>query len=492
MAPSTAKISASSAASGFSRAPGVPRHQRRRRAAYRAEAGSSGWSLRAAIREHSIGVADCVSAGAGSVLVLWAFGGLSGATVAISASVLGAAIFHTAGGHRDSHTKFCRSTLDEIPAILVFAGLLTLLLTIVYPAESHVRVDGWRTGALWAALGITLCFGRMIARAIAGRLIGPERCLVIGTITEARRVQRRLRAAGARAYIVGTVLPSQLGSQDNIEDLREALSTVAADVEADRLIVAAAGHEQADIARLVQVARLEGLELSVSSPLLDAAAAGPQIQHVSGMALLAADPIQSGRVSLSLTRAIDVAFSSLFLLASAPLFATIALAVKLDSPGPVFFRQVRVGLNGTRFRIVKFRSMVTDAEARKASLRGRSEVGAEMFKLADDPRVTRVGRFLRHRSLDELPQLLNVLRGDMTLVGPRPLVVDEDAIIEGVGRGRLQQTPGMTGPWQVLSERVAQAEMLDVDYSYVTNRSLWVDAKILVRTALHVMRNRNV
>jgi lipopolysaccharide/colanic/teichoic acid biosynthesis glycosyltransferase len=158
----------------------------------------------------------------------------------------------------------------------------------------------------------------------------------------------------------------------------------------------------------------------------------------------------------------------------------------------MFFRQVRVGRDGRHFSILKFRSMVADADARKPELWALNEAGAGLFKIAQDPRVTRVGRFLRRTSLDELPQLVNVLRGEMSLVGPRPLVLDEDALVLGLDRSRLHLTPGMTGPWQVLGTRVPMPEMVGIDYLYVANWSLWLDCKILLRTVAHVVRRGNL
>jgi lipopolysaccharide/colanic/teichoic acid biosynthesis glycosyltransferase len=171
---------------------------------------------------------------------------------------------------------------------------------------------------------------------------------------------------------------------------------------------------------------------------------------------------------------------------------TIAIAIWLDSPGPILFRQVRVGRDGRHFLIFKFRSMVNDAEAQKDRLRGENEAGAGLFKIAEDPRITRVGRVLRRTSLDELPQIFNVVRGEMSLVGPRPLVVDEDAQVLGLDRSRLHLTPGMTGPWQVLGHRVPMREMVGIDYLYVANWSLWLDVKILLRTVRHVARHTNL
>jgi lipopolysaccharide/colanic/teichoic acid biosynthesis glycosyltransferase len=168
------------------------------------------------------------------------------------------------------------------------------------------------------------------------------------------------------------------------------------------------------------------------------------------------------------------------------------VAIRLDSKGPIFFRQIRVGWKGRPFFIVKFRSMVTDAEARKDEVRALNVAGPGLFKVDNDPRVTRVGRFLRRTSLDELPQVFNVLSGEMSLVGPRPLVTDEDAQVLGLDRCRLDLKPGMTGPWQLLGSRVPLQEMVEIDYLYASNWSLWQDLKILFRTVQHVVRRGNV
>ena len=194
-----------------------------------------------------------------------------------------------------------------------------------------------------------------------------------------------------------------------------------------------------------------------------------------------------------LKRAFDLLGASIGLLAISPLMVAFAVAIKLDSRGPVFFRQLRVGRHGQRFHMVKFRTMVPNADALKDSLRHRNEAQEGLFKIAEDPRVTRMGRLLRKSALDELPQLLNVLRGEMSLVGPRPLVIEEDERIEGWHRRRLELTPGMTGPWQILGPtRVPIKEMVAIDYLYVANWSLWTDIKILLRTVPHVLARRGM
>jgi lipopolysaccharide/colanic/teichoic acid biosynthesis glycosyltransferase len=189
----------------------------------------------------------------------------------------------------------------------------------------------------------------------------------------------------------------------------------------------------------------------------------------------------------------DVGSASLGLAVAAPLMAVTAASVKLTSRGPVFFRQERVGRGGRPFELLKFRSMCVDAEERKRELLGANEAAEGFFKIADDPRITRVGRFLRKTNVDELPQLLNVLRGEMSLVGPRPLIPQEDRRVVGWHRRRLELTPGMTGHWQVLgSSRVPLDEMVAIDYLYVANWSLWTDLKLLLRTVPHVLRARGL
>jgi lipopolysaccharide/colanic/teichoic acid biosynthesis glycosyltransferase len=178
------------------------------------------------------------------------------------------------------------------------------------------------------------------------------------------------------------------------------------------------------------------------------------------------------------------------LLVLSPLILLIAVAVRLDSRGPILFRQRRVGRYGHIFEMLKFRSMSPDAEQRLEELRHLNEADG-LFKIENDPRVTRVGRIIRRSSLDELPQLVNVLRGDMSLVGPRPLVLEEDSRIEGDFRKRLELAPGMTGVWQTLgASRIPLEEMVRLDFLYVADWSLWKDVKILLRTLPYVIEGR--
>jgi lipopolysaccharide/colanic/teichoic acid biosynthesis glycosyltransferase len=214
------------------------------------------------------------------------------------------------------------------------------------------------------------------------------------------------------------------------------------------------------------------------------------VSRRNGLPAGSAQP-RSRPVATAAKRVVDIALSALLLAIGAPLFLLFALLIKADSPGPVLFRQPRVGRHGEVFGMLKFRTMTRDAESRKLALLELNEAPDGLFKISADPRVTRIGRFLRTTSLDELPQLLHVLTGRMSLVGPRPLVPEEDALIDGGNRQRLEMRPGMTGPWQVAgASRIPIREMVVLDREYVAGWSVLGDLGLLVRTAPHVLRRR--
>ena len=270
------------------------------------------------------------------------------------------------------------------------------------------------------------------------------------------------------------------------------LRRVVRDLGVHRIIIAPSTTDTTGVVNLIRTAKAVGVRVSVLPRMFEVVGSAVEFDDVDGMTMLGVRRFGLSRSSRLLKRAFDIVLTGAGLIVIGPLLAMIAVAIRLESRGPVFFRQVRVGRDGEHFRIFKFRSMVADAEAQKDSLRALNEAGDGLFKLTRDPRVTRVGSFLRRTSLDELPQLLNVMRGEMSLVGPRPLVVDEDAQVIGLDRSRLHLTPGMTGPWQILGSRVPMQEMVGLDYLYVANWSLWLDLKVMLRTVRHVARRGNV
>jgi lipopolysaccharide/colanic/teichoic acid biosynthesis glycosyltransferase len=194
-------------------------------------------------------------------------------------------------------------------------------------------------------------------------------------------------------------------------------------------------------------------------------------------------------VQQAFKRLLDITFSSIFLTAAAPAMALIAIAVRLDSPGPALFVQRRVGLEGRVFRMLKFRSMCVDAEQRLAALAHLNVGGDHLVRIPADPRVTRFGSFLRRTSLDELPQLVNVLKGDMSLVGPRPQSPGEVALYSRRERARLSVRPGMTGLWQISArDNPRFEEWIRLDLEYIERWSLLLDLQIMLRTPTVLLR----
>jgi exopolysaccharide biosynthesis polyprenyl glycosylphosphotransferase len=244
---------------------------------------------------------------------------------------------------------------------------------------------------------------------------------------------------------------------------------------------------------LVREVRRPDVHLSIVPNFYELFASNAAIEDIEGVPVVSLPSMQFSRTVRMLKRTFDIVASAAGLLVVSPVLAAAAIAIKLDTRGPVFFRQARHGRGGREFRITKFRTMVADAESKRFELAHLNEMegGGPLFKIADDPRITRVGAFLRKWSIDELPQLWNVLRGEMSLVGPRPFVVHESEQITGWASRRLETTPGITGLWQVLGRNdIPFEEMVKLDYVYVTNWSLWWDIKILVQTLPTVLKRQ--
>jgi exopolysaccharide biosynthesis polyprenyl glycosylphosphotransferase len=350
---------------------------------------------------------------------------------------------------------------------------------------------------LWLSLTGLLMAGRAVARMVALHAAPTERCLFIGDSELAEAIRPKLIThGGVKAEMVSHVDLIAAGSWstdacsgEKLEEIRELARTL----DIHRAIVAPGSADAGEMLDLMRTLKAVGVRVSVLPRLLEVVGSSVEFDDLHGVTLMGVPRFELTRSSRALKRAFDLLGASLMLIAVAPVMIAIAIAIKLDSRGPVFFRQLRVGRHGRRFHMLKFRTMVPDAEALKDSLRVHNEAAEGLFKIADDPRVTRVGKFLRKSALDELPQLLNIARGEMGLVGPRPLVIDEDRQIEGWHRRRLELKPGMTGPWQILGPaRSPLREMAVMDYLYVANWSLWSDIKILLRTFSHVCARRGL
>ena len=243
------------------------------------------------------------------------------------------------------------------------------------------------------------------------------------------------------------------------------------------------------IKQIVRTARRRRLHIKVVPELYDGLATGFSIEHLGHIPVIALSRPPVPSLQLLLKRGIDVVGSTIALVALSPLIATIAVAIKLDSPGSVFYSSPRVGKKGRIFRCYKFRTMVNEAEQMQQSLKQFNERRGVLFKMKDDPRVTPFGRFLRRSSLDEVPQFWNVLKGDISLVGPRPALVGEFEQYSLEHLERLEVMPGITGLWQVTARRDPSFERyVDLDRHYVENWSLWLDLEILMRTIPAVLK----
>jgi exopolysaccharide biosynthesis polyprenyl glycosylphosphotransferase len=381
-----------------------------------------------------------------------------------------------------------KSTLNELPGMVNLATLFTLVIWL----SRHVIVIGAPTTtqllALWCLLIATILFGRVVARAYARQRSPIERCLLVGSPRVHQRLAAKFEHGGADAVLVDSIPVGRVATDHDL------LSRVARDLAVQRVIVAPSDHTDPELTMdVVRAVSASGLRVSLLPSALGAAGSSVAFDDLGGMPLLGVSRFGLSKSSTAIKRSFDLVGACVALLVFAPLMSMLAVLIKLDSPGPVLFRQTRVGRNGHHFEMLKLRTMTDNADLFKDELRDRNEATGGLFKIANDPRVTRVGRLLRNLSIDELPQLINVLRGDMSLVGPRPLVIEEDEHVTGFDRRRLHLTPGMTGRWQILgSARIPLPEMVKIDYLYVANWSLWADVKILLETVGFVLHGRGL
>jgi exopolysaccharide biosynthesis polyprenyl glycosylphosphotransferase len=394
-----------------------------------------------------------------------------------------------------------KTTLDEAPKLFQLATLCALG---VWLLDGHIVIGQHSLSRheallLWLALAAMLVVSRSLARCLARLLTPPERCLLIGDEDSARAVRARLGChGGVKAEWVAHVQFDRAGhwatdsySGPGLEHIRELARTL----DVQRAIIAPSwdDSQRRQLLDLVRTLKAAGMRVSLVPRMLEAVGSSVEFDDLHGMTVMGVRSFDLTRSSSTVKRMFDLTLTTVGLVVVSPLMLAIAIAIKLDSRGAVLFHQQRVGWRGLHFTMLKFRTMVPDAEGLKDSLRAQSDATDGLFKLREDPRVTRVGRVLRATSLDELPQLFNVLRGEMSLVGPRPLVLEEDSMISGWDRRRLELMPGMTGPWQIVGPtRAPLREMMAIDYLYVANWSLWTDIKLLLRTAGHVARRRGM
>jgi exopolysaccharide biosynthesis polyprenyl glycosylphosphotransferase len=410
------------------------------------------------------------------------------------------AVFAAYKLYENDSRRITVASFDEVGDIfhaLIAGSLAFLLLGQVL----RRLADWWIYSALEAAMFLTAAIvviplARGCLRSwVFPRILSRERALIIGTGSEARLLERKLLAHPEYGLdVVGllggdgeveTVDGNVIGSRDDVVHLVDELGI-------DRVLVASSIASHEEMLDLVRKVRRPSVKLSIVPTYFEVFTSHSILDDVEGMPVVTLPPIRLAPSARILKRTFDLVVASTLLFLLSPILLAIAVAIRLDSKGPALYRQPRRGRQGTTFQILKFRTMYVGAEQRRDDVLHLNDVDGPLFKIkGQDPRVTRVGGFLRKTSLDEVPQLWNVIRGEMSLVGPRPFVVYEADRITGWASRRLDMTPGITGLWQVLGRNdIPFDEMVKLDYLYVTNWSLWWDIKILCQTLPVVLHRR--
>ncbi len=449
---------------------------------------------RDALFRRSLALADMAAVVVAVVGTVVVGEGDSLATTAIAVPLVFVAVVKAMGLYdRDEHLLH-KSTLDEVPALFGIATLAVLLLWLANGSFVDGEIDRLQVLFMWLSLFLLLVCLRALARATASRLTPVERCLLVGDANTASYLHEKLRISQTvKAELVG-VVPPVIGSPERPPEPPPDLGAIVDEHRIERVILATGPRGRDELLYTVRELKSYGVKVSVLPEASRVAGSSVEIDHLHGITLLGMRRFEFTRSSRMIKRSFDVAGSALGLVLLAPLLVALAIAIKLDSPGPTLFRQRRVGRHGHEFSMLKFRSMVNEAEQLKAELEYLNQAATGLFKIPFDPRMTKVGRIIRRWQLDELPQLINVLRGEMSLVGPRPLIPSEDRKIEGWYRRRLDVPPGITGHWQILgsSARIPLDEMVKLDYLYVANWSLWGDLRLLLRTIPFVLGRRGL
>ncbi|MEZ5102631.1 MAG: sugar transferase [Thermoleophilia bacterium] len=320
-----------------------------------------------------------------------------------------------------------------------------------------------------------------------------RRALLLGTGGEVEHLRRVLGDArsGIRYEFIGVVGPAAEGRDLPTLGGVADLASILAEHPVAEVIVADSDFTERQLLDIVDLAHRRGVHVSVAPTTTEILARRAQYVPGQGVPLFELRPPVLAGADWALKRVFDVALSVLLLVAGLPLWLLIAAAVKLTSPGPIFYVDRRIGLNERTFGMVKFRTMRADAALLQGSLEHHNEAGGALFKIRADPRVTPVGAILRRFSLDEIPNLLNVLRGEMSLVGPRPLPLRDFALLEPWHRKRYLVLPGMTGLWQISGRSdLGFDDLVRLDFYYLDNWSIWLDVQILVKTVPAVLGRR--
>ncbi len=396
-----------------------------------------------------------------------------------------------------SPTRIHNTLLEQrlsLQACLTSGLLLTGTLYLIHAEDISRAIVLVTVGLVTAGLSLRRLAYRLLLYRRFARGIGTRNVLIVGTGPEAIALRYYLESIRHLGYsFKGFIEAPGFGeSADSCSRFTAASGEVVGTLDTlfqhvrtqfvDEIFFTTA-CERGVVRDVLEQARVHGVDLRMVPEMYDGLSFNSSIEYIGHFPTI---PLHCGEVpeaALVLKRLVDIAFSSLVLIFLAPLLLVIAIAVKLDSPGPVFYISERIGRKGRVFRCIKFRTMVDDAEKQRASLTHKNERNDVLFKISDDPRITKLGRFLRKYSLDEFPQFFNVLRGDMSVVGPRPPIGSEVREYKLSHLRRLDVTPGITGLWQVQARQDPSFDSyISLDVIYIENWSIWLDIQIILRT----------
>jgi exopolysaccharide biosynthesis polyprenyl glycosylphosphotransferase len=388
------------------------------------------------------------------------------------------------------YEAFRYTPAEEFRRIVIGVSLgITAVVTLSFWSKSPSS-RGW-VAITWALALVFALISRRLWHAYIGRartsgqLVFPT--LVVGTNDEARHLVEKMERPSFGFRAVAMVATRRPGGPDDdgvpvigsVTDLRELIR----ETNAECVFVASSAVGPEEMTHIAKAVRLEGVEVRITATLPEVLSSRLSVQPFGGVTTLSLRPVQLSGLQAVLKRAFDLVVAGLGLVMLLPVFVVISLLVKLSSSGPVLYKQRRVGQRGRPFTMLKFRTMRNGAEKEVQKLRDENGVSDLMFKMKDDPRVTRIGRFLRRFSLDELPQLINVIRGQMSLVGPRPPLAEEVAQYEEWQFDRLEVPPGITGLWQVSGRsELSFDECVRLDLFYIENWSLAYDFYIIAKS----------
>jgi exopolysaccharide biosynthesis polyprenyl glycosylphosphotransferase len=379
--------------------------------------------------------------------------------------------------------------LGRVLQAALLVALLTAAVLFLFKAKLASRVVfglylGGGAGLLWLA--------RLVAGRVAARGTRGLRVLIVGAGAEAQRAAAALQPSGrGRVELVGHLSVADERADVAVRGAREDLAGVLEREVVDLVLIAVPSARIDEMGDVVASCREVGVDVAIAADFFERILAHGVPGRLFELPVVNLFTSPQFRAVMLSKRAFDILIGLPLLVLAAPFLLLAALAVRLTSPGPALFVQERIGLHGRRFKLYKLRTMVAGAEHMRAELAPLNEVNGPAFKLRRDPRVTRVGRLLRRLSIDELPQLWNVLRGDMSLVGPRPPVPEEVARYDRHQQRRLSIRPGLTGMWQVSGRSDVDFDAwVRLDLDYIDNWSPWLDLKILLKTVPAVLSGR--